>query len=92
MTRDELEAQIKQGAARWTELHKKHFAGLTDMTLIVLNEHLLVEQLLTALLSHHCHTPAELGKARTRNPCCPETLKRRCRVAGLHPSPCIQMH
>jgi hypothetical protein len=66
LTQDEIKALIKAQSAGWTELHEKHFAGLTDMTLIVLKGHLLVEQLLTALLLHHCHTPAEVGEAGLR--------------------------
>jgi hypothetical protein len=66
LTQDEIKALIKAQSAGWTELHEKHFAGLTDMTLIVLKGHLLVEQLLTALLLHHYHTPAEVGEAGLR--------------------------
>jgi hypothetical protein len=36
------------------------------MEMIVLKGHLLVEQLLTALLSHHCHTSAALRDANLR--------------------------
>jgi hypothetical protein len=36
--------------------------------MIVLKGHLLVEQLLTSLLSRQCHSPGELKKARRRFP------------------------
>ena len=62
MTVEEIKAAIEVEGKQWTELHEKHFAGLTDMEMIVLKGHLLVERLLTALLLHHCHTPAALRK------------------------------
>jgi hypothetical protein len=66
VTQEEIKALIEAEQARWTELHERHFVGLTDISMIVLKGHLLVEQLLTSLLSHHCHSPSQLRKARLR--------------------------
>jgi hypothetical protein len=64
VTEEEIKALIEAQQAHWTELHEKHFVGLIDISMIVLKGHLLVEQLLTSLLSHSCHSSAELSKAR----------------------------
>ena len=41
------------------EIHERHFVGLTDISMIVLKGHLLVEELLTSLLSQYCLFPDE---------------------------------
>ena len=68
MINEEIKALIEAEQSRWIELHEKHFVGLTDISMIVLKGHLLVEQLLTSLLSHHCHYPGQLREARLRFP------------------------
>jgi hypothetical protein len=68
MTEQEVKALIETEQGRWIELHDKHFIGLTDISIIVLKGHLLVEQLLNSLLSRECHSPGELRKIRLRFP------------------------
>jgi hypothetical protein len=68
MTEEEIKALVEAEQTRWTKLHETHFVGLTDISMIVLKGHLLVEQLLTSLLSHHCTFPEQLRKAGLRFP------------------------
>jgi hypothetical protein len=60
MTEEEIKALVEAEQSRWTKLHERHFVGLTDISMIVLKGHLLVEQLLSSLLSHHCRLPEQL--------------------------------
>ena len=55
MTNEEIKALIKAEQALWIELHEelheerheKHFVGLSDISMVVLKGHLVVERLLT---------------------------------------------
>ena len=64
MTGDEINAIIDSRTMHWRELGEKHFAGRNDLSLIVLKGHLLLEQLLTALISHYCRPSGDLRQAR----------------------------
>jgi hypothetical protein len=85
MTGDEINAIIDSRTMHWRELGEKHFAGLNDLSLIVLKGHLLLEQLLTALISHYCRPSGDplfcLSRAaQKRN----ASFWKRCGGLGTH--------
>lgn len=64
MTGDEIERIIKERTAHWRDLADNHFRGISELSLIVLKGHLLLEQFLTALISHYTRSSADLAEAR----------------------------
>ena len=52
----------------WNELSKKHFPKTSDLTLIILKGHLLLEQMLTSIISHYCSSSDHIIKAQLRFP------------------------
>jgi hypothetical protein len=65
MTEDQMRALVDTRTQRSKDLFRKHFEGIPDdLSLIVLKGHLLVEQALTAIISHYARPSADLGKVR----------------------------
>lgn len=64
MTEDEIKVVLEERATHWRDLADKNFSGISELSLIVLKGHLLLEQLLTALISHYARSSADLSEAR----------------------------
>jgi len=65
MSEDEMKALIDARTRHCKDLFRKHFWNLPDdLSVIVLKGHLLVEQSLTAIISHYVGASGELAEAR----------------------------
>jgi hypothetical protein len=67
MTEEEMRALIEARTRQSKELFIKHFSKVPDeLSLIVLKGHLLVEQSLTAIISHYAQPSADIAKVNLR--------------------------
>jgi hypothetical protein len=67
MTEDEMIALINRRTRQSKELFTKHFSKVPDdLSLIVLKGHLLVEQSLSAIISHYAQPSADLANVNLR--------------------------
>jgi hypothetical protein len=64
LTGDQIEKILEERTTHWRDLSDKHFANVSELSLIVLKGHLLLEQLLTALILHYARPSADLREAR----------------------------
>ena len=55
---------VQERVSHWQEQYKEHFPATEDLALIILKGHLLIEQQITALISHYCHSPTHVPDIR----------------------------
>lgn len=55
---------VDERAEHWKSVADKHFYGITDLALMILKGHLVIEQQLTSILAHHVQQPTALADAR----------------------------
>ena len=55
---------VQERVSHWMAQYKEHFPATADLALVILKGHLLVEQQITALIGHYCHSPKYVPEVR----------------------------
>lgn len=57
MLEPDIDKLVNERISHWTKMYKDHFPVSAGLDLIILKSHLLIEQQMTALICHYCHSP-----------------------------------